>query len=106
MEGPDQDGMNCAHCGSKTGFDQYGQHFLMRDTSFVAVNALFEGKMDEARCEVCDHGLGFRQSISVYLSDPPEILTAPGDLLKQHAATGMRLLRAEFEKFGVASISV
>lgn len=84
---------NCQNCGAATGFDEYGPHLMILDTNSRDITALFAGKLDEARCEVCGKGFGFRQNLYVALTDSPEVLLAPGDWLKQHAETGLPLLR-------------
>lgn len=84
---------NCKNCGAATGFDQYGPHLMILDTNSRDITALFAGKLDEARCEVCSKGFGFRQNLYVVLTDPPEVLLAPGDWLKEHAETGLPQLR-------------
>lgn len=92
--------MNCAKCGALADFDQYGPLLLVADSNGIGLNELFTGRLDEARCEVCDHGLGFQITLAIRLSDPPEILLAPGERLKQNAAAGLPLLRAQFEQLG------
>ncbi len=97
--------MNCKKCGALADFDQYGPFLFIEDSNAIGLTGLFARQLDEARCEVCDHGLGFQITLAVVLSDPPEILLAPGDRLKQNAATGVSLLRAQFEQLGYSTIT-
>jgi hypothetical protein len=89
---------NCQKCGAATEFDQYGPHTFVVDTDYRAVGALLAGDLDEARCEVCGGGLGFRQNLYVLLPDSRAALVAPGDGLRQHAETGWPSLRSALEE--------
>src|SRR5262249_51808785 len=98
-----EDSMQCRNCGAPADFDQRGPFLSLEDTDSPALNDLFAGRLDEARCAVCGNGLGFSRTIAVHFSDPPDVVIALGDLLKQQATTAMPPLRAEIEKLAVRS---
>jgi tetratricopeptide (TPR) repeat protein len=97
--------MVCPTCGAPVAREQFGPCHWVTDTNAPGIKALFSRELDEARCAVCNAGLGEDASLVFLLTDPLELLFAPGDQLRAQSEEWAPLLRAEWGKQGVTHVT-
>lgn len=97
--------MVCPNCGAPVAPEQFGPGHWVTDTDAPGIKALFSRDLDGARCAVCNAGLGEDASLIFLVTDPPELLYAPGGQLKAHSGEWIPLLRAEWERQGVTRVT-